>query len=46
MMAYELKTIAIVNVKGVDYRGVLRHMTQNDAINMLGNSKLDDKGTL
>ena len=46
MMACELKNIAIVNVKGVDYRCVLWNITKNDAINMLGNSKLDDKGTL
>ena len=45
-MAYELKNIAILNVKTVDYRCVLWNMTKNDAINMLDNSKLDDKGTL
>ena len=45
MEAYELKNIAI-NVKGVDYRCVLRGVTKNDAIDMLGNCKLDDKGTL
>ena len=31
MMAYKLKNIAILNVKGVDYRGVLWNM-KNDAI--------------
>ena len=46
MMVYELKNTAIVNVKGVDYRCVLWGITKNDAINMLGNSKLDNKGTL
>ena len=45
-MAYELKSIAILNVKGVDYRCVLWNITKNDATNMLGNSKLDNKGTL
>ena len=44
--AYELKNIAILNVKGVDYRCVLRGVTKNDAIDMLGNCKLDGKGTL
>ena len=39
MMSYELKNIAILNVKGVDCRCA-------EAINMLSNSKLDDKGTL
>ena len=46
MMACELKNIIIVDVKGVDYRCVLWGITKNEAINMLGNSKLDDKGTL
>ena len=46
MMVHELKNIAILNVKGVDYRCVLCNMTKNNAINMLGNSKLDDKDTL
>ena len=44
--AYELKNIAILNVKGVDYRCVLKGVTKNDAIDMLGNCKLDGKGTL
>ena len=46
MIGHELKNIAILNVTGVDNRCVLWNMTRNDAINMLGNSKLDDKGTL
>ena len=44
-MAYELENIAILNIKGVDYRCVFWNITRNDAINMLRNSKLDDKGT-
>ena len=46
MIAYELKNTGIVNVKGIDYRCVLWNITRTDAINMLGNSKLDDQGTL
>ena len=46
MMAYELKNIAILNVKRVDYRCVLWNMTQNDAINLLNNSWLANKGVL
>ena len=38
--------LAILNVKSVDYRCVIRDMTRNDVINMLNNSKLDDKGSL
>ena len=45
-MTCELKNIATLNVKGVDYRCVLWNMSKNDVINMLGNSKLDVKGTL
>ena len=40
MIAYELENIAILNVKGVDYRCVLWNMTKNDAINMLGAIKI------
>ena len=46
VMAYGLENIAILNVKGVDYRCVLWNMTRNDAINKVNNSELDDKGTL
>ena len=31
MIAYELVNIAILNVKGVDYRSVLWSMTKSDA---------------
>ena len=40
------KNIVILNVKGVDYKCILKNMTKNDATNRLNNSKLDDKGTL
>ena len=43
MTVYEFKNIAILNVKGVDYRCVLWNITRNDAINRLNNSKLNDK---
>ena len=46
VMAYGLENVAILNVKGVDYRCVLWNMTRNDAINRVNNSELDDKGTL
>ena len=46
MIAYELENIAILNVKGVDYRCVLWNMTKNDAIKLLNNSRLDNKGVL
>ena len=46
MMAFELENIAIVNIKTVDYRCVMWNMTKIDAINMLNNIKLDDRGSL
>ena len=45
-MACELKNIAILNVKGIDYRCILWDVTKNVTTNLLGNSKTDDKGTL
>ena len=46
MMAYELENIAILNIKGIDYRCVIWNLIRNDAINKLNNSKLVDKGSL
>ena len=46
MIAYDLKNIAMMNLKSVTYRSILWNMTKNDAINKLSNFKLDNKGTL
>ena len=46
MMAYELENIAILNVKGANYRCVIWNMTKNDAVIRLNNSKSDDQGSL
>ena len=43
MTAYELKNIAILNVKGVDYRCILWVISKNEAVNILKNSVLEDK---
>ena len=45
-MAYELKTIAKLNVKGVAYRCILWGISRNEAVNRLKNSVLEDKGVL
>ena len=45
MTAYELKNIAILNVKGVDFRCILRGISRDQAVNRL-NSVLEDKGVL
>ena len=46
MMAYELENIAILNIKGVDYRCVIWNMTRNGKIYRLDNFKLNGKGSL
>ena len=46
MIAHELENIAILNVKGIDYRRVLWNITKNDAIKILNNSLLDNKNVL
>ena len=46
MIAYELWNIAILNVKDADYRFVLWGVSKNEAVNLMKNSKLDDRGIL
>ena len=46
MTVYELKSIAILSVKGVDYRCFLWSISKNEAVNVLNNSALEDKGIL
>ena len=43
MTAYELKSIEMFNVKGVDFRCILWVISRDEAINRLDNSVLDDK---
>ena len=40
MTAYELKNIAILNVKVVDYRCILQGVSKNDAINILHKKRI------
>ena len=44
MMAYELKNIAILNAKGVDYRCISWSISKNDVVDRLNNCVLEDKG--
>ena len=46
MTAYELKNIAILNVKSVDYRCIFLGISRNEAVDILNNSVLEDKGVL
>ena len=46
MIVHELKDLAMLNGKGVDYRYFLWGISKNDAVDRLNNSVLDDKGVL
>ena len=45
VMAYKLENLAILNIKGIDYRCVIWNMSKSDAINKLNKSELDVKGS-
>ena len=44
MTSYEFKNIAILNVKGVDFRCILQGTSKTEAANISNNSVLEDKG--
>ena len=46
MTAYELKNIAILNVKSVDFRCIFRSISRDKAVNRLNKSVLEDKRVL
>ena len=46
MMTYELKNIAILNAKGVDYTCIIWGISKDEAVNRLNNFVLEDKGVL
>ena len=46
MTTYELKSIAILNVKRVDFRCILWGLSRNEAVNRRDNSVLEDKDRL
>ena len=46
MTAYELKSIAKLNVKIVSFRCILWGISKDEAVNRLNNSVLDDKAVL
>ena len=43
---YELKNIAILDAKGVDFRCILWGICRDEAVNRLNNSVLENKGLL
>ena len=46
MIVYDLSDFMILNIKGVDYRCYIFNMSKNDAITLLNNSVLNNKGVL
>ena len=46
MVVYNLKDFMILNIKGVDYRCYVFNMSKNDAIKLLNNLWLNNKGVL
>ena len=46
MMVYDLDDFMILNIKGVDYRCFVFNMSKNDAITLLNNPALGNKGIL
>ena len=46
MAAYELKNIAILNAKAVEYRCISWGISKNDAVDWLNNSVLEGKCVL
>ena len=46
MIAYKLKSIAILNIKGVNFRCILRGIRRDDTVNRVNNSMLEDKDVL
>ena len=46
MVVYDLKTFMILNIKDVDYRCYVFSISRSDAINLLNNSWLENRGVL
>ena len=46
MTAHDLKIIAILDVKGIDFRCILWGISKDEAVNRLNNSMLEDKVVL
>ena len=44
MLSVKISDIAIITVKNVDYRCIFSKITKSEAINLLKNSVLEDRG--
>ena len=43
-LSVNISDIAIITVKNVDYRGIIHNISKYEAINLLQNSVLEDRG--
>ena len=46
MLCLDISSIAIVTVKGVDYRCIIHDISKSEAIHMLKNPVVDDRGCI
>ena len=46
MTGYDLKHIAILNIKGADFKCILWSISRDETVNRLNNSALEDKSVL
>ena len=46
MVVYDLNDFMILDIKGIDYGCYVFNMSRSDAIKLLNNSVLDNKGVL
>ena len=44
MLSANISDIAIITVKNVDYKCIIHNISQSEAINLLKNSVLEDRG--
>ena len=44
MLSVNISDIAIITVKNVDYRCIIHNISKSEAINLLENSVLEDRG--
>ena len=44
MLSVNISDIAIITVKNVDYRCIIHNISKSEAINLLKNSVLEDRG--
>ena len=44
MLSVDISNIAIITVKNVDYRCIIHNISKSEAINLLKNSVLEDRG--